>query len=185
MKILHSRLLLLLFLLLVVVPGKSYGHLYGLNVQEWTNRGFDTLIQFEPSPVTPSVGKNTTMDFSVQNLDTGEHLKNFTEAVTVVYYDPANPSDNPLYKFNSTRVSDGDFSIPFVFSKGGTYEVFLRVDTVTFINVSRFTVFVSSTQFQIINMVYTLLPFLLVIGAMGGIGYVISRHLYKKGNSKS
>ncbi len=172
--------------LLVLLPAQSYGHLYGLNVQEWTNERFNIKIQFEPSPQTPSVGENSTLNFSVQNLATGEHLKNFTETVTLVSYDPSNPSSNTIsHKFNSTTVADGDFGRQYVFDKGGSYEVFLRVDTPTFIEVARFNVFVSSPQFQAMNLFYTLLPFILVMGAFGGIGYAVWKHLYKKAKPKS
>ena len=171
--------------LLVLLPAQSYGHLYGLNVQEWNNQRFNIKIQFEPSPDTPSVGENSTLNFSVQNLATGGHLKNFNETVTIVYYDPANPSSNKItHKFDSTMVADGDFGRQYVFEKGGTYQVFLRVDTPAFIEVARFTVFVSSPQFQLVNLFYTLIPFILVMGAFGGIGYAVWKYLLKKGHPK-
>lgn len=181
-----SKIWLALVLVLAFVPIPSFAHLYGLNVQEWTNQRFNIKIQFEPDPQTPSVGENSTLNFSVQDLATGEHLKNFTETVTVVYYDPSNPSSNSIsYKFDSTNVADGDFARQYVFQKGGSYEVFLRVDTPTFIEVSRFTTFVSSPQFQAENLLYMLLPFILVMGAFGGIGYAIHKRLYKSGKPKS
>ena len=157
----------------------SYGHLYGYNTQEWKNPKDNILIQFEVQPQIPSVGKNSVMNFSVQNLQTSRHLENFTETVTIIYYRGDNSSANDIvYKFNSTKVQNGDFSHNYVFENGCTYEIFLRVDTTAFINVSKFVVFVSSPQFQIMNLFYLLLPFLIIIGVFIGIGIVIWRRVY-------
>ncbi len=159
----------------------SYGHLYGYNTQEWKNPKDNILIQFEVQPQIPSTGKNSVLNFSVQNLQTNGHLENFTETVTIIYYRGANSSANDIvYKFNSTKVQNGDFSHNYVFENGGTYEIFLRIDTTTFINVSKFVVFVSSPQFQIMNLFYLLLPFLIIIGVFIGIGIVIWRRIYEK-----
>lgn len=167
--------------MIFVSPLPSYGHLYGYNVQEWTNQKFNIMIQFETDPLTPSMGKNTVMNFSVQNLQTGEHLKNFIAAITIVYYSGSgNASNNIVFKSGNRSIEDGDFSQNYVFTNGGTYEVFLRVDTSTFINVSKFTVFVSSPQFQIMNMVYLFLPFAAIIGIFAVVGIISIRYLYKK-----
>jgi len=164
---------------LPVLP--SSGHLYGYNVQEWKNQKENILVQFEIEPQTPAVEKNATMSFSVQNLQTGEHLKNFTETVTVIYYNSANTSSNDItYKFNASNIKNGDFSHNYVFTKGGTYEIFLRIDTPTFISVSRFTVFVSSPEFQVMNMIYLLLPIMIFAGIFVGIGIAIWRYVHKK-----
>lgn len=159
----------------------SYGHLYGYNIQEWKNPKDNILIQFEVRPQIPSMGENSILNFSVQNLQTGGHIANFTETVTVIYYHGENSSSNDIvYKFNSTKVQNGDFSHNYVFANGGTYEIFLRIDTATLINVSKFVVFVSSPQFQIMNLFYLLLPFLIIVGIFVGIGIVIWRRVYEK-----
>ena len=172
----------LILLSVVFLPNlPSYGHLYGYNVQEWKNQKDNILVQFEVEPQTPSVGKNTIMNFSVQDLQTGEHLKNFTETVTISYYNSANVSSNDItYKFDSDQIKNGDFSHNYVFTKGGTYEIFLRVDTPTLITASKFTVFVSSPQFQIMNMIYLLLPVMIFSGIFAGIGITVWRYVHKK-----
>ncbi|HJU12883.1 MAG TPA: hypothetical protein VJ792_00310 [Candidatus Nitrosotalea sp.] len=176
--VLHRVAAVLLFSLAVSAFIPSYAHLYGYNVKEWRNQEQNILVQFETSPHTPSVGENSTLSFSVQNLSTGEHLKNFTETVTILYY--GNSGSVLVHKYQSDIVRDGDFEKHYVFDKGGTYGVFLRADTPAFINVSRFAVFVSSPEFQVLNLVYLLLPFLIVIGILGGIGFVVARYLYGK-----
>lgn len=171
---------LILAFLICTQNSQVYGHLYGYNFQEWKNSKYDILIQFEPEPQTPSVGKNTTLNFSVQNLQTGEHFENFSDVVTIVYYSGNNSENDIVQKFPSVQEKTGDFSHSYVFTKGGTYEIFLRIDTPTFINVAKFVVFVSSPQFQIMNLVYLLLPFFVVAGAFAGIGVAVWRYLYKK-----
>lgn len=159
----------------------TYGHLYGLNFQEWKNQGQNILIQFETSPQTPTAGRNSTLNFSVQDLATGEHLSNFTETVTIIHYNNANMSSNEIeHKFDSKVMKNGDFTLDYIFQKGGTYLVFLRVDTPAYITVSRFTVFVSSPQFQVMNMVYLMLPIMIFVGIFAGIGVALIRYIYKK-----
>ena len=173
---------LVLILCAVFTPTmQAKGHLYGYNVQEWKNPKYNIFIQFEVIPQTPSVVKNTVLNFIVKKLSTGKHLENFTETVTIIKYNSQNLSANDItHKFDSGQVRNGDFHHSYVFTSGGTYEVFLRVDTATFINVSKFVVFVSSPEFQLMSMFYLLLPFILVSGAFVGIGVVIWRYLYKK-----
>lgn len=179
--ILRSSVIILIFGAAFVPCETAFAHLYGYNVQEWKNDKQNILVQFEPDPPTPSVGENSTLEFSVQDLKTGNHLTNFTKTVTITFYNGNNESANDLvYKSDSSKVKDGDFSQPYVFTKGGTYEIFLRVDTPLYINVSKFVVFVSSPQFQIMNMVYLLLPFIIISGIFTGIGIVIWKRLYKK-----
>lgn len=169
-----------LFFTSVFIPHvPAYGHLYGYNVQEWKNQKYDILIQFETDPQTPSVGKNATLNFSVQNLQTGGHFENFTDTVTIIKYDQNSSSNDIAYKFASQPEKTGDFSHSDVFENGGTYEIFLRIDTPTFINVSKFVVFVSSPQFQIMNLVYLLLPFMIVVGIIAVVGVLLWRRIYK------
>ncbi len=159
----------------------SYGHLYGYNIQEWKNPKDNILVQFDAEPETPTMGKNTTLNFSVQDLQTRKHLTNFTETITIIYFNKQNSSaDDITYKSNNNKVQNGDFSHSYVFENGGTYEIFLRIDTTNFITVSKFVIFVSSPQFQIMNLVYLLLPFIIFSGMIIGIGIVLWRYIYRK-----
>lgn len=171
----------LLFGMLLYPAIPSYGHLYGFNVQEWTNQRDNMLMQFEVTPTTPSVGESSVLNFSVQDLKTHEHLENFSERVTIIHYDSSHPASSKIeHKFNESMVKGGDTSFDYKFQKGGVYQVFLRIDTPTVIDVAKFTVFVSSPQFQIMNFFYLMLPFIAVIGVIAGAGYAIGRYLIKK-----
>ncbi|MDE1861659.1 MAG: hypothetical protein KGI33_01975 [Thaumarchaeota archaeon] len=171
----------LLFAVLLYPAIPSYGHLYGFNVQEWTNQRDNMLMQFEVTPTTPSVGESSVLNFSVQDLKTREHLENFSERVTIVQYDRSQPSLSKIeHQFNESSVKGGDTSFNYKFQHGGLYQVFLRIDTPAIIDVAKFTVFVSSPQFQAMNFFYLMLPFIAMIGIIAGAVYAIGRYLLKK-----
>lgn len=161
------------------VPALTYGHLYGLNFQEWTNKENNILIQFDTDPHTVTAGKTSVMLFSVQDLQTQQHLKNFTETITITNSNsPSSPSI--IHKFEGKKISDGDFSQEYVFPNGGTYQILVRIDTTKFVNIASFTIFVSSPTFQILNLIYLLLPTMIFTGIIVGVGIIIMRYIYKK-----
>lgn len=172
----------MLFCCIVSVPSlPSYGHLYGFNYQDWKNTDNNIHIQFDTIPSTPSMGKNSTMIFSVQNLKTGEHLKDFNETITIVDNPEPNLTPNGLvHKFGTTIIHGTDFSQNYVFPSGGTYYVWLRVDTPTAINIAKFTVFVSSPQFQFLNMSLILLPVVIVVVIFAAVLITVAYYIYKK-----
>lgn len=155
----------------------SYGHLYGYNFQEWKNQKDNFLIQFDTDPQTPIAGNMSTLMFSVQNLQTGQHLQNFTARITIA--NQGSSSNSTIYESKSNE-TNGDFSQKYTFPTGGLYEVFLRVDTPSSIDVSKFIVFVSSPSFQVLNLVYLLLPIFIFVGLLAGAIVFIARHIYKK-----
>ncbi|MGI0017189.1 MAG: hypothetical protein ACREA1_00610 [Nitrosotalea sp.] len=173
---------MILLCCIALVPNlPSYGHLYGFNYQDWKNPSNNIHIQFDTTPSTPSVGKNSTMIFSVQNLKTGEHLKDFKETITVVNSPEPNLTPNGLiHKFETTTINGTDFSQDYVFPSGGTYYVWLRIDTSNAINIAKFTVFVSSPQFQFLNMGLILLPVIIVIVIFAAILITVAHYIYKK-----
>lgn len=167
-----------LLLSIFFVPSlPSYGHLYGYDYQEWKNQRDNFLVQFDTDPHTPMAGNMSTLMFSVQNLQTGQDFQNFTARITIANH--GSSSNSTIYESES-KEANGDFSQKYVFQQGGLYEVFLRIDTPTSIDVSKFIVFVSSPSFQVINFVYLLLPILIFIGLLAGAIVFIARHIYRK-----
>jgi hypothetical protein len=61
------------------------------------------------------------LQFSIQNLETGSHLKDATAKVTV--------SNDQLYKFDNISVTDGGFSLRCPFLDSGIHEVVLKVNS--------------------------------------------------------
>ena len=64
------------------------------------------------------------LQFSIQDLHTGNHLKNPIAKVTV--------TNNPLYKFDNITVADGDFSIKCPFLDPGMHQVIVKVDSTVY-----------------------------------------------------
>lgn len=71
----------------------------------------------------------------MQDPKTGEHVKDFDARVVVT-------NGQRLFKFENITVSDGDFSVKYIFPDDGTHQVLLRVNTNNSVIVSSFDVFV-------------------------------------------
>jgi hypothetical protein len=85
----------------------SYAHLFGGKVQEWTNVKDIIKIEFAYSPEKPIIDTFTTLNFSVQDLHTGEHTEDLTARVVVT-------NGQRLFKFENKTVPNGDFSVKYI-----------------------------------------------------------------------
>ena len=104
-------------------------------VQEWIDKNKNIKIQFDYSPEKPIIDTFTELQFSVQDLETKLHLKDFDARVVVT-------KDQRLFKFENITVTNGDFSIKYIFPDDGTHKVLLRVNTNNSIVLASFSVFV-------------------------------------------
>lgn len=73
----------------------AFSHTKG-NVQEWTDLEDNIKIQFTYSPEKPLIDTFTTMNFSVQELNSAEHIKDFTARVVVT-------NGQRLFKFENIQ----------------------------------------------------------------------------------
>ncbi len=162
----------------------SYGHLYGLNYQDWKNQNDGLHVQFETIPPTPTAGAPSIMNFSVQDLNTGKHIPRFNETITVLSSDASSAPNSIVHKFETKTIRGGDFSENYTFPSGGTYDIWLRIDAPTVINAAKFTVFVSSPQFQFLNMGLILFPAIIIVVIFGSVLIVVAHYVYKKNSSK-
>ena len=100
----------------------AYAHLYSNNItQVWTDKLNNIKIQFSYLPEKPTADDTIQLQFSIQNLQTGTHLKDFTAKVTIF--------NDPIYKYDNITVSDGDFSIRRLFLDSGMHQVILKVSS--------------------------------------------------------
>ena len=113
----------------------SFAHLYGNKTQEWVRNSDGIKVQFTYQPEKPIIDTFTELKFSVQNLSTSDHLKDFTARVVVT-------SGGTLFKFENITVPDGDFSVKYIFPDDGTYKVIVRINEKSSSALASFNVFV-------------------------------------------
>jgi hypothetical protein len=116
-----------------VISGDA--HIKESKVQEWIDKSKNIKIQFAYSPEKPIIDTFTELKFSVQDLETGEHIKNFDARVVVT-------NGQRLFKFENITVADGDFSVKYLFPDDGTHQVLTRINTNNSIILASFSVFV-------------------------------------------
>jgi hypothetical protein len=96
-------------------------------------------VQFTYEPENIKINTLTDLKFSVLNLTTNEHIKNFLARVVVT-------EGSEVFRFNNIKVSDGDFSVKHSFANYGSHQVILRVDTNASITPAVFEVMIPSYQ---------------------------------------
>lgn len=110
-------------------------HIKESKVQELIDKNKNIKIQFGYSPEKPIIDTFTELKFSVQDLDTGEHIKNFDARAVVT-------NGQRLFKFENITVTNGDFSVKYLFPDDGTHQVLTRINTNNSILLASFSVFV-------------------------------------------
>ena len=110
-------------------------HIKESKVQELIDKNKNIKIQFGYSPEKPIIDTFTELKFSVQDLDTGEHIKNFDARAVVT-------NGQRLFKFENITVTNGDFSVKYLFPDDGTHQVLTRINTNNSILIASFSVFV-------------------------------------------
>lgn len=99
----------------------SEAHLVGEPIQQWQSKQHNVLIQFAYDPEKPIIDKFTELKFNIQNTSTGEHIENLTGRIVVT-------NGQRLFKFENISVSNGHFSVKYIFPDDGTHQVLLRLD---------------------------------------------------------
>jgi hypothetical protein len=162
-------LILSIMLVGIIFPSviAAYAHIYDKRVQEWVNQRDNVKIQFTYEPEKPLVYTFTELNFSIQNLHTGEHLKDLIANITITN------QQQKTFKFNNMSAPEGDFSIKSRFLDTGTYQVIIRIASINnAIALASFKVIIPSQPVGIINMNY-LTPLLLPAGLVGIVSTIL------------
>ena len=114
-------------------------YVFGNATQEWGDSEHNIKVLFTPSPEYPSVGNLTTLNFKVQNLQTGSYLKNEIATVTVLNNITANINNvtnkgtatSEFALFKNIEAPNGMFSVRYKFSQPGTHQVIARINSKT------------------------------------------------------
>ena len=135
-----SKLIIIVILLSITAfitscPTSSAHLIDSTRIQDWKNVKDNIEIQFSYKPDKPIIDAFTELQFSVTNLQTGEHVKDFVARVVVT-------NGQRLFKFENITVPNGDFSVKYIFPDDGTHQVILRVDSKHLVELASFQVFV-------------------------------------------
>ncbi|MDQ6862822.1 MAG: hypothetical protein M3044_03255 [Thermoproteota archaeon] len=94
------------------------------NPQIWTNTEQNIKIQFAYQPQKPILDQPTELKFFIQNLKTGDYLKNLVANILVTHSSSGQSSN---FRFSNITVPDGQFSVKYLFPDTGIYEIITRV----------------------------------------------------------
>ena len=116
--------------------------------QTWMDKLNNLEIHFGYSPKEPVVDKPTELGFTVQNLQTGEQIKNLSARVVVV-----NNAGGQLrtFKFANITAPNGIFSVKYLFPDSGSYNIITKVDAKDFTSLASFNVFVPLGSLGAVN----------------------------------
>lgn len=102
-------------------PVEVWAHISGNRTQEWVSQSNGIKILFTYEPEKPIIDTFTQLKFSVLNLTSNEHIKNFLARVVIT-------DDQRIFKFENISVPDGDFSVRYMFPDDGTHQVIAKVN---------------------------------------------------------
>ena len=90
-------------------------------IQEWKDQQNNIKIQFGYSPDKPLLYNMTDLKFSMQDLKTGNHIKDLITNITII------KGDKIFFRSNNIDIQDGDLSLKVKFSEDGNYQVIGQV----------------------------------------------------------
>jgi hypothetical protein len=109
------------------VTDNAYAHIPQDNktapIQEWRDQRNNVKIQFSYSPDNPLVYTLTDLKFSIQDLNTGNHIKDLILSLTIT------KDDKIFFKFDDVAIQNGDLSLRVQFSEDGNYRAISQVSS--------------------------------------------------------
>src|SRR5215468_4125849 len=94
------------------------------NPQIWTNTEQNVKILFSYQPQKPVLDQPTELKFLIENLKTGNYLKNLVANILVTYNSSGQFAN---FKFSNITVPNGQFSIKYLFQDTGIFEIIARI----------------------------------------------------------
>jgi hypothetical protein len=90
-------------------------------IQEWIDPKENIKIQFRYSPAKPMLYTMTDLKLSIQDLNTGNNLKDLFASIAIL------KGDRIFFKFNNIAVRNGDLSLKVQFVEDGNYQLISQV----------------------------------------------------------
>jgi hypothetical protein len=161
-----------------VFPNSAYAHITGNRIQQWISPQQNVKIQFTYEPEKPLLDSPTELNFSVQNLQTGQHLKDLFAKIIII-------NAQGFSKFNNMTVQNGDFSVNSTFPIEGTYQVILRINSNDYaIALASFKVIVPIQPIGTVDL-NQMIPLILPAAIIGIIGVLVVVTFLIIGNRKN
>jgi hypothetical protein len=91
------------------------------NSQEWVDTSNNIKIQFVYDLHKPTINNLNELNFTVQNLKTGNNLKNITANIAIMN------SPDPTFKFDNVTAPNGNISIRAPFLNEGMHQVIVII----------------------------------------------------------
>jgi len=184
MKNLKRRTVETVFLMLIMTTniGTFEGLASGQSEKEpqvWTDRENSIKILFTYSPENPVINTPTELRFRVDNLQTGNHLKNLLATVVIINNKSGQPK---IFKFKNIIVPNGNFSVEYHPPELGIYQVITRINSTTnpsLIALASFKVIVTlETSFS--NIIITGITIVVIFGGIAYLVILVKRNQGKK-----
>jgi hypothetical protein len=129
----NNNIFCLVFLVTITIfvclgTNNAYAHMPQENkplarIQEWKNQQDNVKIQFSYSPEKPLLYTDTDLIFSIQNLNTGNDIKDLIASITITNHDKI------FFKFNDVDIRNGDLCLKIRFLEDGNYQVISRISS--------------------------------------------------------
>jgi hypothetical protein len=94
------------------------------NPQIWTSAEQNVKILFSYQPQKPVLDQPTELKFVIQNLKTGNYLKNIIANILITYNSSGQFAN---FKFSNLTVPNGQFSVKYLFQDTGIFEIITRI----------------------------------------------------------
>jgi hypothetical protein len=94
------------------------------NPQIWTNVEQNIKVQFTFQPQNPVLDQPTQLKYLVQNLKTGDFIKNLRANILVTHNSSGQFSN---FRFGNITAPYGQFSVIYRFQDTGIYEIITRI----------------------------------------------------------
>jgi hypothetical protein len=109
-------------------------------------------ILFSSFPTRSTIDSRTQMKFEIQNLTTGENIKDLAERAVVT---TNSGGQQRTFKFTNISSTNGGFAINYLFPDSGLYQILTRIDSKDFSSLASFKV---DVPFQPSNVLSTSNP---------------------------
>jgi hypothetical protein len=134
-------------------------------IQEWIDPQENVKIQFRYSPAKPMLYTITDLKLNIQDLNTGNNLKDLFASIAIL------KGDKIFFKYNNIAVQNGYLLLKVQFTEDGNYQLISQIRSNEDISIAlaSFNILVPLQPFGSFN-VYSIAPLLLPIGLVAIFG---------------